>query len=152
MSDLNDALERLREAIACECDGERSSQFVSDLRAVVDALTWKPITGDMPRGQAHSVIVAWKFDTAEDFALVGEAYRYEDTGDWWWANTGPGDPTGDALFPSPTHYLPLPAPPAGEHVMDMRRRARRRSSRKKGCFYVGRQIESAGEEERRVAD
>ena len=150
MSDLNDALERLREAIACECDGERSSQFVSDLRAVVDALTWKPITGDMPRGQAHSVIVAWKFDTAEDFALVGEAYRYEDTG---LVVVIPGRATQreTRYFRRPP-TTSLPAPPAGEHVMDMRRRARRRSSRKKGCFYVGRQIESAGEEERRVAD
>jgi hypothetical protein len=44
---------------------------------------------------------------------LGEAY-YDYNADqkrWYWANTGAGD-YPDPHEPSPTHWMPLPAPPA----------------------------------------
>jgi hypothetical protein len=55
------------------------------------------------------VLVVWD-------GIVGEAHYCgdEDTRDpgWWWANTSPGDYHAERLSPDPTHWMPLPPPPA----------------------------------------
>lgn len=44
--------------------------------------------------------------------IVGEAvWRGEDEG-WWWINNNPSDAWGSRIYP--THWMPLPAPPAAK--------------------------------------
>jgi len=82
---------------------------------------WKPISEHTTFGLNNSVIVAVPYDNkGERTYIVGEAYRIEPKGDaepdWWWANTGPGDYTGDPIgsmgYGAPTLFQPLPVAPS----------------------------------------
>ncbi|WP_077961686.1 hypothetical protein [Ensifer adhaerens] len=77
---------------------------------------WQPID-TAPRDTTSIIIAVPTKDY--DGHIVGEAYfdpeHYED-GDWWWANTDHGDyhggPISEINFHGPSHWQPLPAPPA----------------------------------------
>lgn len=48
---------------------------------------------------------------------IGEARWWDnDGGDWWWAGNSPGDyhggPVSEINFGMPTHWMPMPEPPA----------------------------------------
>ena len=82
---------------------------------------WRPISEHTAFGLNNSVIVAAPYDNrGERTYIVGEAYKIEPKGDaepeWWWANTGPGDYTGDPIgsmgYGAPTLFQPLPVAPS----------------------------------------
>jgi len=82
---------------------------------------WRPISEHTKFGLNNSVIVAAPYDNkGERTYIVGEAYNIEPKGDaepeWWWANTGPGDYTGDPIgsmgYGAPTLFQPLPVAPS----------------------------------------
>lgn len=98
-------------------------------RGFIDALAWeegeftKPLyAAPQPASHAYSVkgCGEWRdIETAPqdgnpvivwDDPVLGEAYF--DTGEksWWWANTGPGDYTAEAIYP--TLWRPMPAAPS----------------------------------------
>lgn len=71
-------------------------------------MKWRPIES-APK-DSTPVIVWW------DGRIVGEA-RFvkndpDEPGAWWWANEGPGDYHAEKLSPEPTHWMPMPLPPA----------------------------------------
>lgn len=87
---------------------------IADAGKKVDG--WQPIeTAPMDR---TAVLIAVPDKDRTGF-IVGEAYfdpeNYEG-GDWWWAGTGwgdyPGGPVSEVNHHPPTHWRPLPAPPA----------------------------------------
>jgi len=82
---------------------------------------WRPVSEHTAFGLNNSVIVAVPYDNkGERTYIVGEAYKIEPKGDaepeWWWANTGPGDYTGDPIgsmgYGAPTLFQPLPVAPS----------------------------------------
>lgn len=79
-----------------------------------DANGWRPIE-TAPR-DGTSVIVASRYETR---TVVGEARFLMDEDAtytaWWWANQSPGDYYADMIYPNPTHWQPLPAPPEVTH-------------------------------------
>jgi hypothetical protein len=42
--------------------------------------------------------------------VVGEAYRDDESGDWWWANQSWGNYHAEKID-KPTHWMPLPPAP-----------------------------------------
>ncbi|WP_182421994.1 DUF551 domain-containing protein [Aureimonas sp. ME7] len=74
---------------------------------------WRPIE-TAPR-DGTNVIVAVPTKDRDDF-IVGEAYCNEERGGWWWANLSDGDyyasPIIEMHYHLPSHWRPLPAPPA----------------------------------------
>jgi hypothetical protein len=76
-----------------------------------DMSEWRDIAS-APKGSAYPVIIAVPRDGGYG---IGEAYyRSQDDSDdgWWWAGTSPGDYYAEAIFPEPTHWMPLPEPPS----------------------------------------
>lgn len=83
---------------------------------------WRPVAEHAGFGLNNSVIVAAPYvsDDGEAHYIIGEAYKIEPDDDaepdWWWANTGPGDYTGDPIgfmdYGRPTLFQPLPSPPS----------------------------------------
>jgi len=75
------------------------------------AITWQPID-TAPKGM-NAVLLYWPYWTKEP--IIGERdYRCADDGqitwfDSWHTERWLGD---DATDPGPTHWMPLPAPPA----------------------------------------
>lgn len=115
--DLTAAVERVREYLDArdagftERYGEPVDQLLAwgelmlktaDLRALLSAVTWRPISEYNSRTDDCDVLVC------DERGAVGEA-RLHDEG-WYWANTDPTDyHDGRAEFV--THFLPLPPPP-----------------------------------------
>lgn len=87
-----------------------------------ELVEWRPIETFDGCGQARPAIVA--VPTKEGAWIVGEAWlRAEEEGatydnGWWWAGTGPDDYHDSPIYEmshhrgGPTHWLPLPSPPA----------------------------------------
>lgn len=65
---------------------------------------WQPIE-TAPTADGASAIVA------TDAGAVGEARYFAEYGAWWWAGTDPSD-AHDGEVRYPTHWIPLPEPPA----------------------------------------
>ncbi|QYC11034.1 hypothetical protein [Brevundimonas nasdae] len=95
------------------------SEAAARIRELVE---WRPIETFDGCGQARPAIVA--VPTKEGAWIVGEAWlRAEEEGatydnGWWWAGTGPDDYHDSPIYEmshhrgGPTHWLPLPSPPA----------------------------------------
>lgn len=72
---------------------------------------WQPIETAL---KDRPVIIQVTDETRDP--IVGEAQWHDDGdgGDWWWANTSPGDyysgPISEMNFGKPTHWMPLPLP------------------------------------------
>lgn len=89
MVGIDEAITRLNEAIACECDGERSRQFIDDLKLVVaaaEAGRWRPIE-TAPKGE--EVLIAywrWRNSTSPGSVVVQSAMQteYHGPGIWSW--------------------------------------------------------------------
>lgn len=68
---------------------------------------WQPIEAAPQDGNP---VIVW------DDPVKGEAYYDISEKSWWWANTGPGDYTVDAIYPTLWHSLPggpvLPSTPS----------------------------------------
>jgi hypothetical protein len=69
---------------------------------------WKTIE-TAPRDRT-AVLVYW------NSMVVGEARYDPDEGHegWWWANLDWSDNHAERMSPEPTHWMPLPPPPAKE--------------------------------------
>lgn len=79
---------------------------------------WQPIE-TAPKDRSPIIIAVPTKD--RDAFIVGEAYfdpdaRDSSEGDWWWAGSGYGDYHGGPISQLnhwlPTHWQPLPTPPA----------------------------------------
>ena len=66
---------------------------------------WRPIAEFIGRPNTHWIVCAE--------GVVGEA-RFDDEGEWWWANESAGDYHASPIVPQPTVFQPLPAPPEAE--------------------------------------
>lgn len=67
---------------------------------------WQPID-TVPEELCSGVIVASPMDNGSHY--VEEAWRDEESGQWWPANTDPTDAHGVAIYP--THWMRLPVAP-----------------------------------------
>jgi hypothetical protein len=84
---------------------------------------WRPIATweGQPNGEAHPVILCVD-EGPERAPSVGEAYYDPDAydGTWWWAGTRFGNwgdsPLCDTQLGQPTHWRPLPTPPATDPI------------------------------------
>lgn len=98
--ELDEAITRLNEAIACECDGERSRQFIDDLKLVVaaaEAGRWRPIE-EAPKDGTEILIVDRVGMCVAKWAEYCGWISYTDDG-WYEACVWP------------THWRPLPPAP-----------------------------------------
>jgi Lar family restriction alleviation protein len=68
---------------------------------LAQAPAWQPIETVPKDGNP---IIVW------DDPVMGEAYYDIGEKSLWWANTGPGDYTADAIYP--TLWRPMPPPPS----------------------------------------
>lgn len=97
-----------------------------DLAARVEAASgaensaeWRPIGSweGQSTGQGHPVLLCVS-DGGAHPPVVGEAWFDPDAyrGTWWWANLSQGDyhasPIIEMQHGVPTHWMPLPGPPA----------------------------------------
>lgn len=84
---------------------------------------WQPIE-TAPKDRSP-IVIAVPTKDRDDF-IVGEAYfdpeHYD--GEWWWAGTGHGDyhggPISEINHHMPTHWMPLPAPPAIRQLLEVK--------------------------------
>lgn len=83
----------------------------AELARMREALTgWQPIE-TAPRDGTHiDVWYAPKSPTGEPLIPCRVAYAYFEDGRWWYQNTSNG--LGLRLWQEPTHWMPLPEPPA----------------------------------------
>lgn len=90
-------------------------------KTVDDGGRWQDIsTAPMDK---TAIIIAVPTKDRDGF-IVGEAYydpgMSSDDGDWWWAGTGSGDyhggPISDINYHGPSHWQPLPEPPASGSI------------------------------------
>lgn len=130
---------KVREAIL----GRRTYEDIVDLLVKIDAL---PIfTAEDFRRAAQAAVGCGKWSDIEtapqdgnpvivwDDPVLGEAYFDIGEKSWWWANTGPGDYTAEAIYP--TLWRPMPAvPSAGRCVCQDRHR--RGHCTEPGCPYA----------------
>lgn len=105
--ELDEAITRLNEAIACECDGERSRQFIDDLKLVVaaaEAGRWRPITEEEPAPHGVPVLLC-----SPPCITHPDGWEYE-AGP---ASGGRRDAWGSTIWfhGTATHWRPLPPAP-----------------------------------------
>ena len=115
------------ETAYCETDTEALA--VWNKRVSPPQVVWRSIFIDEPPkgkdGEAPiSLLLSWTY-VAENGKvadrLVGEGYwaaNEDGTGDWWWANTAPGDyyhdPIRDSITGQITHWAHMPSAPAAD--------------------------------------
>lgn len=91
-----------------ENDGQRLVLDPEKVKAAFEARValqgWQPIESAPKDGT--NVLIA-----EDQNGIHGEAYYDDEESRWYWANTGRGD-YPDPREPFPTHWQPLPPPPA----------------------------------------
>ena len=108
MVGIDEAITRLNEAIACECDGERSRQFIDDLKLVVaeaEAGRWRPIETAPKDG---TLLDGWAVTDARKVAQREPDIMWDDEAGKW---IDPDYEDVETEHYRLTHWRPLPPAP-----------------------------------------
>lgn len=92
---------------------ELAADVESALREAGLLAEWRKIDADNPPTDGP-VLVSVLTDKRRHRTVVGEAYWHQEDKNWWWAQTGPGEPACEPIavtWSEPTHFMPLPSPP-----------------------------------------